>query len=119
MTINSASILATAWILPGVEVTDWRYAIVVALVLAVLNAIVKPLLIIFTLPATVLTLGLFLVVINAFIIWLADYILASFNTDSFWWAMLFAIVMAIINSILEKVLLPDERKQKYQQHHEE
>lgn len=75
--------------------------IIVAAILAVLNAVVRPLLIILTIPITVFTLGIFLLVINAVIILMADYIMPGFEVDGFWWALLFSIILAIINSIFE------------------
>ena len=75
-------------------------ALILALVLALLNALVKPLLIFLTFPVTIITLGLFLFVINALIILLAAKLVPGFKVDGFWWALLFSIVMTIINSIL-------------------
>jgi putative membrane protein len=72
----------------------------VALVLAILNAIVKPILILLTLPLTILTLGLFLFVINAVIILLAGSFIDGFVVDGFWWALLFSLLLSIITSLL-------------------
>jgi putative membrane protein len=75
---------------------------VLALVLAILNAIVKPILIFITLPITVVTLGLFLFVINALIILLADKLLKGFQVNGFWWALLFSLLLSIVTSVLYK-----------------
>lgn len=70
-----------------------------ALVLAIANAIVKPILIIFTIPLTVLTLGLFLLVINAVIILIVDFFVPGFSVDGFWWALAFSLILSIFNSL--------------------
>lgn len=96
--LSSASVLIAAFLLGGVDVMPWYNAIWVALVLSILNAFVKPLLIFLTLPATVVTFGLFLLVINTVIILLADQIVPGFTVDTFWWALLFSLILSIINS---------------------
>lgn len=100
--INTIAIIITAYLLPGVHINDSITALIVAIVLALLNTFIKPLLILFTLPITVFTLGFFLLVINAFIILLASHLVKGFNVDSFWWALLFSIVLSIINWLLER-----------------
>jgi putative membrane protein len=99
--INTIAVVITAYILPGVQVDNITSALIVAFVLAVLNALVKPLLIIITLPITILTLGLFLLVINAVIILLADDLVSGFSVNSFWWALLFSFVMSFLNSLFK------------------
>ena len=89
-----------SYILNGVEINSFWTAIILAIVLALLNAIVKPLLILFTLPITIITLGLFLFVINAIIILIADELLTGFETRSFWWALLFGLLLSAISSVL-------------------
>ena len=86
--------------LPGVSVSGYGAAIMVAVVLALLNLIVKPILILFTLPVTILTLGLFLLVINAIIILMAESFVTGFNVNGFWVAMLFSVILAFTQSIL-------------------
>lgn len=86
--------------LPGVTVAGYLTAIIVALVLALLNLIVKPILILFTLPVTILTFGLFLIVINAIIILLADAFVDGFDVAGFWIAVLFSILLSIFQSLL-------------------
>ena len=86
--------------LPGVVVEGYFTAIVVALVLALLNLIVKPILVLFTLPVTILTLGLFLIVINAIIILMADAFVGGFDVAGFWYALLFSILLSIFQSLL-------------------
>lgn len=98
--INAAAVFFTAYILPGIGVDGYMSAVIVAIILAILNALIKPLLIIITIPITILTLGLFLFAINAIIILFADYLIDGFRVDSFWWALLFSLVMSILNSLL-------------------
>jgi putative membrane protein len=98
--INTLAALAAAYILPGIAIRDWITAIVVAVVLGVLNAVVKPVLIFLTLPATVLTLGLFLLVINAAIVLIAAWLVPGFKVDGFWWALAFSVTVSLINSVL-------------------
>jgi putative membrane protein len=83
----------------GVHVDGYGYALLVAAVLALANMIVKPILVIFTIPITIFTLGLFLLVINALIIMLVDYLVPGFRVDGFWWALAFSLVLSIFNSL--------------------
>ena len=99
--ISSLAVFFTAYLLPGVEVENYFVAIVIAVVLSFLNYFVKPLLILFTIPVTIFTFGFFLLAINAFIILFAEYIVDGFHVKSFWWALLFSIVLSIVTSILE------------------
>ncbi|HET8854876.1 MAG TPA: phage holin family protein [Salinimicrobium sp.] len=93
-------VVLLSYLLPGVAVESYITALVVALVLALLNLIVKPILVIFTLPVTILTLGLFLFVINAIIILLVDAFISGFAIDGFWIALLFSILLSLFQSIL-------------------
>jgi len=97
--LSSVAVFIGALLLPGVHVDSFLDAIWVALVLGLLNVFVKPLLIILTIPVTILTLGLFLFVINAIIIWMASNMISSFTVDNFWWALLFSVLLSIINSL--------------------
>lgn len=110
MRIIFTSIVAfgLSYVLSGVSIDNFWVAIILAVVLAVLNAIVKPLLIFFTLPLTIVTLGLFLFVINALIILLADNLIDGFRVDGFWWALLFSLLLSIVNAVLFK----EEKKEK-------
>jgi putative membrane protein len=89
-----------SYILSGVHMDTFVTALIVAVVLAVLNALVKPILVLLTLPITIITLGLFLFVINALIILLCDKLIDGFSVDGFWWALLFSILLSIVSSIL-------------------
>jgi putative membrane protein len=98
--ISAIAVMLTAWLLPGIHVEGFITALAVALALAVLNVILKPILIILTIPVTILTFGLFLLVINALIILLTGSIIGGFYVDGFGWALLFSIILTIISSIL-------------------
>lgn len=100
-----------SYVLKGVQIKEFFTAIVFALVLAVLNAIIKPLLIIITLPITVVTFGLFLFVINAAIILLASEFVPGFHVDGFWWALLFSFLLSFLTSVLYKEP-PQEREER-------
>lgn len=97
--ISAIAVLICAYILPGAEVDGFISAIVVAGVLALLNALLKPILVILTIPITILTLGLFLLVINTILVMLASSLVPGFSIDGFWWAFLFSIILSVINSV--------------------
>jgi putative membrane protein len=99
-----------AYILPGIEIKDMLTALLVAVVLSLLDAVVKPLLVLFTLPATILTLGLFLFVINACIILIDDHFVHGFKVESFWHALLFSVLLSFFNSFVHKKAWPEEKK---------
>ncbi|WP_415372819.1 phage holin family protein [Patiriisocius sp. Uisw_047] len=98
--LTALAVVLLAKLLPGVAVDGYVSAIVVAVVLALLCFIVKPVLVILTIPITILTLGLFLLVINAVIILLADYLIGDFAVDGFWWALIFSLLLSFVQSIL-------------------
>lgn len=110
LVISTLAVLISAYLLPGVEIIDNSFftALIVAAVLAFLNAVVKPIMIILTIPITFLTLGLFLLVINALMILLAAKLVDDFRVDGFWWALLFSFILSIVTSILESVKKRDE-----------
>ena len=85
------------------SITSYWAAIIVALVLGLLNVFVKPILQFISIPVTVLTLGLFLLVINAVIILLASYLLNCFHVDGFWSALLYSVIFSVISWILEAI----------------
>ncbi|MBL7912657.1 MAG: phage holin family protein [Bacteroidia bacterium] len=98
--ISALAVFIVANILPHVTVDDYLSALMVAVVLAFLNTIVKPILTILTIPITVFTLGLFLLAINAFIIIFAEKLVSGFHVDGFWWALLFSLILSLITGIL-------------------
>lgn len=101
--VYSLAILITAHILPGTRVSNFGAVLVMALVLGILNALLRPIILFFTLPLNILTLGLFTFIINALIVYLADKIVPGFQIDTFWWAFIFAIILALIHSVLLKI----------------
>jgi putative membrane protein len=105
--LTAVVVFLIAKFLPGVSVASYGTAVIVALVLALLNLIVKPILVILTLPVTILTLGLFLLVINAVIILLADSFISGFGVDGFWIALIFSLLLSIFQSILYSILGSD------------
>ncbi len=98
--ITSVVAFALSYLLSGITMDSFWTAILLALVLAVLNAIVRPLLVLITLPVTILTMGLFLLVINALIVLIAEKILPGFVVQSFWWALLFGFLLSVLTSLL-------------------
>ena len=108
--LTGLAVLITAYLLPGVHVENYGYALLVALVLAIANVIVKPILIIFTIPLTVLTLGLFLLAINAIIILIVDYFVPGFSVDGFWWALAFSLILSVLNSLFGDLTQDKEKR---------
>ena len=97
------AVMLTAYLLPGVHVQDYWAALLVALLISVSNAVVRPVLVLFTIPITILTLGLFLLVINALIILMVDYFVQGFNVDGFWWALAFSLILSVFNSLFSDI----------------
>ncbi|MCU0804190.1 MAG: phage holin family protein [Burkholderiales bacterium] len=95
--INALALLALPYVLSGIHVKSFWAALLFALVLGLLNTLIRPLLFLLTLPITILTLGLFLVVINGLLFWLADAVVPSFQVAGFWWAVAGAIVYSIVS----------------------
>ena len=98
--VGGLAIIITAYLLPGVKLTGFFAALVTALILGLINAFIRPVLILLTLPLNILTLGLFTLVINALLIMLAAAIVPGFTVQGFWWALLFGLVLAVINFAL-------------------
>ncbi|AKA35606.1 phage holin family protein [Flagellimonas lutaonensis] len=106
--LSALAVVILSYLLPGVGVDSFVTAIIVAVVLSLLNFLVKPILVILTLPITILTLGLFLLVINAIIILLAANFIDGFHVTSIWWAILFSLLLSLLQSILFSLLKEDE-----------
>jgi putative membrane protein len=98
--LRAVAVLITAYLLPGIVVESFFVALVVAVVLGFLNMVVKPILVILTLPINILTLGLFTLVINAGLILLTSALVEGFLVSSFWWALLFSLILSLVNGIL-------------------
>jgi len=108
--ISSFAVIITSYLLPGAEISDYLAAVMVAFVLGLLNMLLKPILIILTIPVTVLSLGLFLLVINAFIVQLSAHLVRGFEVVNFWWALLFSIILSVVTWLLELPIKPESRQ---------
>jgi putative membrane protein len=101
--LTAVAVIIVSYLLPGVAVEGFFTAFILAVLLALLNATVKPVLIVLTIPMTFLTLGLFLLVINAIVILLADWILPGFDVVNFWWALLFSLLLSLTEALLRDI----------------
>ncbi len=104
--LSALTIFLISQYVKGFHVDTFQTALVVALVLGVFNAVVKPVLVVLTLPINILTLGLFTLVINAFLILLTDYFVKGFTVTSFTPALIAAVVLWVINILVEKAAFP-------------
>ena len=109
--LSALAVYILVHLLPGVSANSFGTAVVVAFVLSLLNIFVKPLLILLTLPVTIITLGFFLLVINAMIILMVDGLLDGFHVDGFWWALLFSLLLSILQSILQSLTKEDKKEE--------
>jgi putative membrane protein len=103
--INALALMAVAYLLPGIAVSNFVTALVAALVLGLVNAVIRPILILLTLPVTLLTLGLFIFVINGLLFWLVGSFIAGFVVSGLWWGIAGAVVYSIISWALSALLL--------------
>lgn len=101
--VNSLAVFVAGTILPGVRLQNFMTAVVVAIVLSFINTIIRPLIFLITLPINLLTLGLFTFVIIGFLTLLVSYIVPGFEIDGFFWALLFALILAITNTFLHSL----------------
>ncbi|BFM43625.1 phage holin family protein [Flavobacterium sp. CFS9] len=106
--VTAGLVLLIAHFLPGVHVASFTTAVIVAIVLGLLNVFIKPILVVLTLPVTLITLGLFLLVINAIIILFCTNIVGGFAVDSFWTALFFSVILSILQSITYKIIGDDK-----------
>ncbi len=106
--ITVISILIISGLLKGIHLkgSGLFTAILVAIVIAILNFLVYPLMVILTLPVTIFTFGLFLLFLNGFMVYLASWIIPNFEVDNIWWAILFSVLLSIVTYLLEMFLLP-------------
>jgi putative membrane protein len=102
--VTTIAILIVAYLLPGVAIRGLAAAVIAALVLGLINAIIKPVLIVLTLPLTILTLGLFTFVLNALLVLLTSAIVPGFYVRSFWWALLFSLLFSIVSFVLHRIV---------------
>lgn len=98
--INTISIFVVAYILSGIQIDTFMTALIVAVVMALLNVTLKPLLILITIPLTIVTFGLFLLVVNVLVLYAAEALIDGFHIAGFWWALLFSILVSLLNGFL-------------------
>jgi putative membrane protein len=107
--INALALLAIKYILPSITVDSFVTALIVALVLGLINTLIRPIFVILTLPVTILTLGLFIFVINGLLFWAVGSFVPGFHVDGFWAGVFGAIIYSIISWALSAVLLAKKR----------
>lgn len=105
--INAVALIAVAYLMPSISVSSFGAALVAALVLGLVNAVVRPVLVLLTLPVTILTLGLFIFVLNGFLFWMVASWLEGFNVGGFWAGVLGAIVFSLVSWALSALVLRD------------
>lgn len=108
--VSSLAVFFAAYILPGVYLEGFPTAILVAVVLGLLNAFLKPLLVLLTIPVTIFTFGFFLLVINAFLILITDNLLEGFSVNGFFTAFLFSVIVTLVTAFLEALAGSKEQK---------
>lgn len=101
--INGFAVFIAAYILPGVTVLSFVTALIVAVVLGIINTFIKPILLLLTLPITLITFGLFAIVINGLMVLLASAIVPGFHVENFLWALLFSLVISLVSSTLNRI----------------
>lgn len=102
--VTTAAILISAYFLPGVSVRSLGAALVTAFVLGLINAVIRPILLIFTFPLTILTLGLFIFVLNALLVLLTSAIVPGFHVAGFGWALIFSLLFSVVSFILHRIV---------------
>lgn len=109
--ISTLAVLITDYLLSGVEIVNGNFftALIVAAVLSFLNAVVKPIMVILTIPITLISLGFFLLVINAAMVLFASNLVEGFHVDGFWSALFFSLILSFVTALLESVKKRDER----------
>jgi len=98
--VNTISIFAVSYILSGIQIDSFVTALILAVVMAVLNATLKPFLVLITIPLTIITFGLFLLVVNVLVLYAAEYLIGGFHIAGFWWALAFSLLVSFVNSLL-------------------
>jgi putative membrane protein len=98
--VNGLAVGLAAYLLPSVAIETWQALLVATVVLGVLNTLVRPILKLISLPITILTLGLFSLVINGLMVWLTSNWVSGFTVENFWWAIGFSIVLSMISTFL-------------------
>jgi putative membrane protein len=103
--LNAVALLTVAYVMPSIQIASFGTALLAALLLGLINAVVRPLLLILTLPVTLLTLGLFIFVINGLMFWLASSLLEGFAVGGFWPAVFGSLLYSVISWVLASLLV--------------
>lgn len=106
--LSGVVVVLTAYLLPGVHVSGYWIALLTALLISISNILVRPILIVLTIPITIVTLGLFLLAINSLIILMVDHFVDGFQVDGFWWAFAFSVILSIFNSLFADLTKGDK-----------
>lgn len=101
--LNTLALFLVVSVVPGFHYRSWVTLVIAAAVLGLLNTILRPILFVLTLPITVLTLGLFLLILNAIMLELTAWLVPGFGIDSFWWAILGALVLSIVSLVTNRI----------------
>lgn len=102
--VSSIAVFVTAYILPGIHLQNFLTAIIVAVILGAINTFIRPLIFLLTLPINILTLGLFTFVIMGGLVLFVSWIVPGFTVDSFWWALAFALVLALVSGFMHSLV---------------
>jgi putative membrane protein len=108
--LNAIALWLVTLVLPGVRVDDELSAFLTAIVLGLVNAVIKPILIVLTLPVTVLTLGLFLLALNGLLFWGVASVLPGFHVDGFWWGVAGALLYSVLTWSFSSMLAQEQRR---------
>lgn len=108
--LNTLALFLVVTIVPGFTYRDWISLAIAAAVLGLLNAIVKPILFVLTLPITVVTLGLFLLVLNAIMLWITAWLVPGFGIEGFGWAIVGALVLSVVSLVTGRIGKPEEKR---------
>jgi len=100
--VNFLAIIVFAYVLPGIKIESFYVALVAAVILGLLNTLLKPIILVITLPINILTLGLFTLVINALMVMFAAMLVPGFMVASFWWALLFGLIISVVNFLASR-----------------
>ena len=103
--VNTAALIAVAYLMPGVSVASFTTALIAALILGLINAVIRPVLILLTLPVTIMTLGLFILVINALLFWFVGSFIEGFEVRGFWAGFFGSILFSLVSWVLSALLL--------------
>jgi putative membrane protein len=106
--INAIALIAVAYLIPSIQVSSFGAALVAALVLGLINAVVRPVLVLLTLPATIVTLGLFIFVLNGLLFWMVGAWLEGFEVGGFWSGVFGSIVFSLVSWLLSALVMPQQ-----------